>query len=96
MSIGNMLRTIHTPMGNLICTMDNDPDYPCFRVVLRTPTNEEILLSVVEHDKEQNRINLHSYMDLSCEEPDYSKDIWPEDVERYMADAGGESTEVAQ
>lgn len=91
MSIGNALRTIHTPMGDLVCKMDNDPDYPCFCVVFRTPSNEEILLSIVEHDKEQNRINLHSYMDLSCEEPDYSKDIWPEDVETYLKDMEGDT-----
>lgn len=85
MSIGNSLRTIETPMGSIVCEMDNDPNYPSFQIVLFTPGKEEALLAVVEYDRSENRINLRSYFDPCSDEPSAMEAWTPETLKKYLS-----------
>lgn len=86
MSIGNTLRTITTPMGRIVCELNDDPDYPALYINLHTPEGEVILLSVVEYSTEDKTIGICSYFDLSQDDPVYHDRINAEDIGQFIKD----------
>ena len=83
MSMIETIGSITTPFGNLVCEQWDCPDCPCFDLVLKRNDGMEILLAVVEHDTEDNCINVRTYTDLEDEEPTHNDTITAEDIERY-------------
>lgn len=82
--IGNTLRSIETPMGKIVCELFDDPNYPALYTFLITPDGEEILLSAVEYEKENETIGICSYFDMSQDDPTYHDRINVEDIQQYL------------
>lgn len=85
MSIGNSLRTINTPMGDIVCEMCNDLNYPALYIYLRIPNNQDILLAAVEYETEDKTIGICSWFDMDHDDPIYHDRINEEDVRRYLS-----------
>lgn len=83
MNLIEVIGSIPTPMGQLVCEQWNEAAYPCFDLVLKRPGGTEILLAVVEYDSEDNVINIRSYPDMIEDEPTHNDTITPEDIELY-------------
>lgn len=82
--IYDSLPPIKTPMGEIVCKLCDDPNYPAFHTFLITPDGEEILLSAVEYEKEDETIGICSYYDMSQDEPVYHERIDAEDIQQYL------------
>ena len=82
--IGDTLRSIETPMGRIVCRLYDDPCYPALYTFLITPDGEEILLSAVEYEKENETIGICSYFDMSQDDPVYHDRINAEDIRQYL------------
>lgn len=84
MSIGNSLRTINTPMGDIVCEMSNDLNYPALYIYLRIPNDQDILLAAVEYETEDKTIGICSWFDMSQDDPTYHDRITEEDIQTYL------------
>lgn len=84
MSIEVTLRAIYTPIGDIVCYKDNDPDYPSLYIELVTPAGMKVLLAVVEYNVEDKNIGICTYFDMSQDEPTYHDRITEEDIQTYL------------
>ena len=69
------LETISTPLGELVCELCEEPEYPGFDILLRPNSGGEILLAVAEFARSEGKIKLCTYGDPIYDMPDYMTNI---------------------
>lgn len=73
--MAEIIESIRTPLGELVCERWDEPEYPGFNILLRPKSGGEILLATAEFAKEAGKIKLRTYGDPRYDMPDYMTNI---------------------